>query len=52
MIVAQHGNFTLVVTHSKLKQPETKAVEGGAEGAGGEKEKKKEGEAEKKEKES
>jgi hypothetical protein len=49
MIVAQHGNFTLVCTHSKTKlATETKAVEG-AEGvvvkkeggaAGGEAEKK------------
>ena len=42
MIVAQHGNFTLVVTHSKVAKLETKAaVEG----------EKKEGEAEEKKKE-
>ena len=39
MIIAQHGNFTLVVTHSKAKQDGQKAVEGGE---------KKEGEPEKK----
>lgn len=38
MIIAQHGNFTLVVTHSKIKL-ETKPAEG----------EKKEGEPEKKE---
>jgi hypothetical protein len=42
MIIAQHGNFTLVVTQSNVKVEEAKvAVEGG--------EVKKEGEAEKKE---
>ena len=41
MVIAQHGNFTLVATHSKIKVPEVKAaVEGGE---------KKEGEPEKKE---
>lgn len=41
MIIAQHGNFTLVVTQSNVKIEEAKvAVEGGE---------KKEGEAEKKE---
>lgn len=41
MVIAQHGNFTLVATHTKIK-PEVKAVVG----EGGEK---KEGEPEKKE---
>lgn len=41
MIIAQHGNFTLVVTHSKTKTEVGKSAEGGE---------KKEGEAEKKEK--
>ncbi len=41
MIIAQHGNFTLVVTHSKTKAEVGKSAEGGE---------KKEGEAEKKEK--
>lgn len=41
MIIAQHGNFTLVVTHSKTKVEVGKSAEGGE---------KKEGEAEKKEK--
>jgi hypothetical protein len=41
MIVAQHGNFTIVVTHSNIKQ-EAKPGEGG-EKKDGEPEAKKEG---------
>lgn len=41
MIIAQHGNFTLVVTQSKVKAEEVKVAVEGAE--------KKEGEPEKKE---
>ena len=43
MIVAQHGNFTIVATHGKLKATEAKVATEGGE--------KKEGEPEKKEKE-
>ena len=42
MIIAQHGNFTLVCTHSNLKQEVKAAVEGG-EKKEGEPEAKKEG---------
>jgi hypothetical protein len=43
MIIAQHGNFTIVVTHGKLKLAEAKAATEGGE--------KKEGEPEEKKKE-
>lgn len=39
MVIAQHGNFTLVATHTKIKPEVKAAVEGGE---------KKEGDAEKK----
>jgi hypothetical protein len=40
MIIAQHGNFTLVVTQSNVKADPAKGVEGGAEKKDGEVEKK------------
>lgn len=40
MVIAQHGNFTLVATHTKIKQAEVKTTAEGGE--------KKDGEAEKK----
>jgi hypothetical protein len=42
MIIAQHANFTMVVSHSNLKQ-EAKPLEAGGEKKEGEAEVKKEG---------